>query len=100
VGLGEHLVRRLRRSGGGFLGAEIDRRADGDGAHVEALLDVSVERLVAGVGIGEQFVVIELDEEGNLVGVLAGDGAEDAEGGGDGVAAAFDGELDDVSGSK
>jgi hypothetical protein len=32
------------------------------------------------------------------VGVLASDGAEDAEGRGDGVAAAFDGQLDDVLG--
>ena len=34
--------------------------------------------------------------KGNLVGILAGDGAENAIGGSDGVAAAFDGELDDV----
>ena len=32
------------------------------------------------------------------MGVLAGDDAEDAEGGGDGVAAALDGQLDDVLG--
>ena len=40
--------------------------------------------------------MIDFDDEGNFVGVLAGDGAENAEGGGDGVAAALDGELDDI----
>jgi len=40
--------------------------------------------------------VIDFHDEGNLVRVLAGDGAEDAVGGGDGVAAAFDRQLDDI----
>ena len=46
--------------------------------------------------IGQEFVVIEFYEERNFVGVLAGDGAEDAEGGSDGVAATFHGELNDI----
>ena len=44
--------------------------------------------------------MIEFYEEGNFVGVPARDGAEDAEGGGDGVAATFYGELTIFSPSK
>ena len=40
--------------------------------------------------------MIDLHDEGNFVGVFARDGAENSEGGGDGVAVAFDGELDDI----
>ena len=64
----------------------------------QACLHGAEEDLVELVGIGEQLVVVELHEEGNLVRVFARDGAEHAEGGGDGVAAAFDGEFDDVFG--
>ena len=49
-------------------------------------------------GNGEKLIVIDLDDEGDLVGVLAGEKPQHPDGGGDGVAAAFDGELDDVLG--
>ena len=79
-----------------LLGAEVDGGADSGRAHVIGFLHGAEENLVDLVGEGEQFVVIDLDDEGNFVGVLAGDGAEDAERGGDRVAFAFDGELDDI----
>ncbi len=76
--------------------AEIDGGAHGGGAHVPGHFYGAEEDLVGFVGIGEEFVVIDFYEEGNFVGVFARDGAEDAEGGGDGVAAALDGQLDDI----
>ncbi len=82
----------------GFIGAEVDCCADGGRAHLPALLDGAEGDLVEGVGVGHEFVVVELDEVGDLVGVLACGRAEHAEGRGDGVAAALDGELDDVLG--
>jgi hypothetical protein len=79
--------------------AEVDRGADGGRAHVPGLLDGAEHPLVVGVRVGQELVVVELDDEGDLVGVLAGaTAAEDAEGAGDGVAAALDRELDDLLG--
>ena len=78
-----------------FLGAEVDGRADADGPHVEGLLDAGEEDLIEAVGIRQEFIVVDLEDERNLVGVLARHRAQDAERGGDAVAAPFDGELDD-----
>src|SRR5258708_1860011 len=83
-----------------LVGAEINRGTNGGCAHVVSLLDGAEKNLVGLIGEGEQLVVIHFDDEGNFVGIQAGNGAEDAEGGGDGVAAAFDGELDDVAAVK
>ena len=80
----------------GLGGAEVDRRTDGGAAHVGGLLQGAVHHLVTDVGVGEQLVVVDLHHERNLVRVAAGDAAEDAEGGADRVATAFDGELHDV----
>ena len=62
----------------------------------QGLFDLREIDLVEPVRVGEQFVVVQLDEERNFVRVFAGHRAKDAERGGDGVAAAFHGELDDV----
>ena len=70
--------------------AEVDGGADGRRAHVVGCFDRAEQNLVELVGVGEQLVVVDLHEERDLVGVLAGDRAEHAEGGGDGVAAALD----------
>ena len=80
----------------GLIGAEIDGGANRGGAHVVGLFDGAEEDLIGFVGEGEEFVVIDFYDEGNFVRVFAGDGTEDAVSGSDGVAAAFDGELDDV----
>ena len=77
---------------------EVDGRADADAAHVPGLVDVGEEALVELVRVGQQLVVVQLEDEGDLVRVLAGDRAEHAVGGGHAVAAALDGEFDDVRG--
>jgi hypothetical protein len=82
----------------GFGGAEINGRADGDGAHIERLLHVAEDDLIEFVRIGEKLVVIELDQEGNLMGVFARTGAEHAERRGDCIASALDGQFDDALG--
>jgi len=79
-----------------LLGAKVDRGADSCGAHVVSLPDGAEENLVELVGEGEQFVVIDLYDEGNPVRVLAGHRAEDPERGGNRIATALDGQLDDV----
>ena len=61
------------------------------------MLNGAEDHLVEAIGESKQFIVIDLHDERNLVGVLAGDRAENAECGSDGVAAAFDGQLDDVA---
>ena len=82
----------------GLLGAEVDRGADGDRAHVAGLLDLREHDLVVAVRIGQELVVVELDDERDVVRVLARDGAEHAQRRGHRVAAALDRELDDAVG--
>src|SRR5258708_5147505 len=79
-----------------LVGAEIDGSADGGCAHVVGLLQGAEENLIGLVRVGQQLIVIHLYDKGDSVSVLARDGAEHAEGGSDGVAAALDGQLDDV----
>jgi hypothetical protein len=95
VGLGEGLA-DFDDLAAGLVGAKIDGGANGGGAHVVGLFDGAEENLIGFVGEGEEFVVIDFHDEGNFVRVFASDGAEDAVGGSDCVAAAFDGKLDDV----
>src|SRR5229473_7040587 len=96
VGVGEGLA-NFDDLAATLFGAEINGGADGGRAHVVGLLDGAEENLIGLVREGEQLVVIHFHDEGDFVGVFAGDGAEDAEGGSHGVATAFDGELDDVA---
>ena len=81
-----------------FVRAKIDRRADRDRAHIVRLLDRAEHHLVEFVRIGQQLVVIDFHDERDLVRVFAGDRAQHAKGRGHGVAAALDGELDDIFG--
>ena len=64
-----NLVVRLFRS-------EIDGGSDGDSSHFQALLDLSEIDLVESVGVAQQLIVVEFDDERDFVGVAAGDGAE------------------------
>jgi hypothetical protein len=62
-----------------FFRAEIDRGADAGGAHVEGLLDAGETDLIVGVRIGNEFVVVELQDKRDLVRVLARAHAEYSE---------------------
>ncbi len=83
-----------------LVGAEIDGGADRRRAHVVGLLHGAEENLIGFVWKGQQLIVIDLYDERDFVGVLARDRAEHAEGGSHGVAAAFDGQLDDIPAVK
>ena len=48
------------------------------------------------VRVGEQLVVVDLNEKRNLVRILARHGAKDTKCGCHGIATSFDGELDDI----
>ena len=77
----------------GVLGAVVDGGSDTDRTQVEGLAHAAEHHLVVGVGVVEKVVVIELDDERDAVGVAARDDAEAAEGGGDGVAVAGNGQV-------
>src|ERR1035437_9883813 len=81
---------------GRLLGAEVDGGAHRDRPQVPGLLDGAVHHLVELVGVGQQLVVVELDDEGDLVRPLPRHRTQHAEGGGHRVAAALDGQLDDL----
>ena len=85
----DQLAAALRRT-------EIDRGPDGLGAHVPGVAHRAEQHLVVGVGVRQQLVVVDLDDEGDFVRVSARHGAQHAEGRGDGVAAAFEGEFQNV----
>jgi hypothetical protein len=55
----------------GILGAKVNGGSDGSGPHVVSVFDRPEENFLMLVRIGEQFVVVDLDQEGNLVSVLA-----------------------------
>ena len=79
-----------------LLRTEIDCRADRDGSHVPRLVDRSEQHLVVRVRVGQQLVVVQLDDERYLMRVFAGHCAEVAERRSYGVAAPFDCQFDDV----
>ncbi len=81
-----------------LLGAPVDRGPDADAALLVGVFHAGVGHLVVSVRVREQFAVVDLEDEGDLVGVVPRHGAENAVGGGHGVAAALDGQLDDVLG--
>ena len=67
-------------------------------AHIPGLFDLRESDLVGLAGIGQELVVVELEDKWNPVRVTACDDAQNAERRGHRVASAFDGELDDVRG--
>ena len=79
-----------------LVGAPVDRCADTDTADLEGLVDRGELDLVERVRGGQQFVVVELEDERDLVGIRSSDRAEHAQRRGHRVAAAFDGEFTDV----
>ncbi len=101
---GDHaqLVRPLER-GGDLLDlsprlgrAEVDRRSDGGRPEVECLVHRAEQPLVVRVRVAQHLVVVDLDDEGDLVRIFPRDGAENAQRGGDRIAAALDRQLHDV----
>ncbi len=80
----------------GLVGTEIDGCADSGSTHVPSLLNSTEEHLIEFIGVSEQFVVIDLHDEGNLVRIFVCHGAENSERGSYGVALAFYRELDDI----
>ena len=97
VGIGKRLgdlgdlTRRL-------IGAEINRRTDGDCTHIARLLDRAKHHLVELIRIRKKLVMIELYDKRYLVRITACDRAEHAECRCDGIASAFDRELYDIPG--
>jgi hypothetical protein len=80
------------------VAAKVDGGADGGGPQLGSASNDAEEDLLLAIGVGEQLVVVDLHDEGDLVGVPAGDGPEDAKGRGAGVAPALERRLDDVLG--
>ena len=91
-------LRRLLELAHSLAGSEVDRRAHRHRPQLPRLLDAGEHHLVVAVGIGEQFVVVQLDQEGDSVGVAARHGAQHAQRGRDRVASALHGQFADVPG--
>ena len=79
-----------------FRRAVIHRGTDGHGAHVEGLVHAGEQGLVVDFGVGQDLVMVDLDDEGDLVGIFARHRAEHAQRRSHCVATAFDGQSDDV----
>ena len=82
----------------GLVAAEVNGGPDCDGAHVPRLLHGGEHHLVVFVGVGQQLVVVQLQDERDLVRVAPRDRPQDAQRAGDGAASRLHGELDDVLG--
>ena len=78
------------------VGPEVDRGTDTGRTQVECTIHRAEHHLIVCRRVGQQLVVIDLDDEGDLVGVLAGHDPEHAEGRGNSIAAGLDGQLNDV----
>ena len=81
-----------------LVGPEVDRRAHRHRPQLPCLLDAREHDLVVAVGIGEQLVVVELDQERDPVGVPAGHRTQHTQRGGHSVAPALHGEFADAAG--
>ena len=90
------MLRHFLDLAGRLIGTEIDRGAYGDSAHVPGFLHGAEHDLVELVRVRKEFVVVDLDDEWDLVRVLARNGGKHTIGGSNGIAAAFNGKLHDV----
>ena len=78
--------------------AGVDGVADGGAAEAQGRLHGAGDGL-QGVGVGGQVLaVVELEDQGQVAGVVAGPGLEEAEGRGVGVEAGFEGQLEVIAG--
>ncbi|CZU79186.1 Uncharacterised protein [Enterobacter hormaechei] len=75
---------------------EIDGCPDRHRTHIERLLDAGVERLVVFGWVAQGFVVVQLNEERNAVGIATRHGGQHAVGGGHAVTARLNRQLDDI----
>src|SRR5258708_4469365 len=69
-----------------FRTAPVDRRANRNGAHIPGVFYLSEKSLVIAVGEAEEFIMIDLYDEGDAVRVFAAHDPQYAEGGCDGIA--------------
>ena len=79
-----------------MLGAIKHRRPHRHRTHVERLIHTGEQGLVEFIGIGQQFVVVDFYDERNPVRVLARHRTEHAQRGGNTVATALDGKLNNT----
>src|SRR4029077_5599298 len=79
-----------------LFGTEVNRCPYGRCAHVVRHFHCREEHLVELVWVGQQFVVIQLHDEGDFVCVLARDGTQDTTRRSHCVASTFDSQLYDV----
>ena len=80
----------------GRVATEVNRGANARRAHLIGLFGGTEVKLGGLVGVGQQFVVVQLYDEGNFVGVFTGRHAQDSQGGSYGVTAALNGQLHNI----
>ena len=81
-----------------FFRTEVDGRANSNRAHIPCLFDLTEHDLIMFVGIGQQFVVVDFDEEGDFVGILPRHRTEHAKSGSHRIAPALNRQFDDLFG--
>ena len=84
----------------GFGRAKINGGSHTCTPHFPGLFDLSKDDLIVLGWICEQLIVVKFEDEGNFVGVFAGNHAEYAQCGCHGITAPFYGEFDDIFGVK
>ena len=78
------------------LRAVIDRCPNSYRTHIKGLLDTGKKDLVMFIGIGQEFIVVDLDDKRDFMGVFPGDSSQDPERGGNGIAPSGYCQLNDV----
>ena len=79
-----------------FCAAPVYGGSYGDGSHVPGGFDAAEKGLVVAVGETEEFVMVDLYDEGNAVCVFTAHDVQYAKGGGYGITSGFYGQLDDI----
>ena len=79
-----------------FRRSKIDRRTNTGASHVISLLDGGEKSLIMDIRIREQFIMINLEDERNLMGIFARDGSQHAKRRRDSIAAALDRQANDI----
>ncbi len=83
-----------------FFRPEINGSPHGGGPHIPRFLDSPEKDLVVGIGIRQQFVVIDFHYERDLVGIFPGHGSQYPESGRHCIAVGFEGQLHNILGIK
>ena len=91
-------LRNLLDLPGAFGRSEVDGGSHRHGPHVVSLFHLGKENLIIAVGIRQQFIVVDFENEGDFMSILTGHRGKHPQSGGHTVASSFHGKLHDFFG--